>query len=444
MTKEVKVIQSVKETNVFWQESSLTFDKKQANNADVMVNPSETFQTWLGFGGAITESSAYNLNLVSQKHREEIITAYYDPDNGLGYNLGRVHINSSDFSLGNYDYVDYMDETLASFSIEHEEKYVLPLLHDIEKVAGKPLKLMASPWSPPSWMKTNNEMNHGGKLKREYDSLWSKYFVKYIEAMNEKGISIWAVSIQNEPEAKQVWDSCLYSAEEERDFVRDHLGPTLAEANLDQVKIIIWDHNRDIIVERASVVLNDPEASKYVWGIGNHWYISEEFENLTKVHELFPDKHLLFTEGCIEGGVKLGEWHTGERYARNIIGDINNWLEGFIDWNIVLDEQGGPNHVGNYCDAPVIIDSKKDIVHYNSSFYFIGHFSKYIQVGAKRIAVSVNNVKLAATGFNNPDGSNVIIILNETDNRQNFTLSIDEEFGEIDVPAHSITTFIVN
>ncbi|WP_319003777.1 hypothetical protein [Cytobacillus firmus] len=209
--------------------------------------------------------------------------------------------------------------------------------------------------------------------------------------MEKEGVPIWGITIQNEPEAKQVWDSCLYTGEEERDFIKNRLGPSLEKNGHGDVKIIIWDHNRNVIFERAQDVLSDPETAKYVWRTGVHWYVSEEFENLSRVHDAFPDKHLIFTEGCIEGGPQPGEWHTGERYGRNIIGDLNNHLEVWIDWNLVLNEEGGPNHVGNYCDAPVIVDTKKDEVHYNSSYYYIGHFSKFIKPGARRIGSQTSN-----------------------------------------------------
>nr|WP_110934607.1 glycoside hydrolase family 30 protein [Salipaludibacillus neizhouensis] len=173
-----------------------------------------------------------------------------------------------------------------------------------------------------------------------------------------------------------------------------------------------------MIVERAKAVFDDPEASKYVWGTGFHWYVSEEFENVGKVHELYPDKHLLFTEGCQEGGVKLGEWFTCERYGRNMIGDLNNWTEGYLDWNIVLNEEGGPNHVNNLCDAPIIADTKTNTIHYNSSYYYIGHFSKYIRPGAKRIALEVNNDNLQATSFLNTDDTIAIIVMNESDQKE--------------------------
>ena len=156
---------------------------------------------------------------------------------------------------------------------------------------------MASPWSPPAWMKTNNEMNRGGKLLPEYREAWAKYYTKFIRAYEKEGINIWGITVQNEPEAVQTWDSCIYTEHEERDFIRDYLGPIMHAEGLKDVKILIWDHNRDVIVRRAAGVLSDPEAAKYVWGTGFHWYVSEEFENVGKVHEMFPDKHLLFTEG---------------------------------------------------------------------------------------------------------------------------------------------------
>ena len=378
----------------------------------------------LGFGGAFTEAAAHSLSLISPEKRKEIIHRYFDPAEGLGYRFGRTHINSCDFSLGNYTYIEDGDTSLESFSIDREKKLVIPLIQEAKEVAGGELSIVASPWSPPSWMKTNGEMNNGGKLFPEFQSVWADYYSKYIEAMEEEGIGIWGLTIQNEPEAKQVWDSCLYTGEEERDFIKDHLGPSLEKHGHGDVKVIIWDHNRDVIHERAKAVLSDPEAAKYVWGTGVHWYVSEEFENLSKVHHDFPDKHLIFTEGCIEGGVRPGAWDTGERYGRNIMGDLNNYLEAWIDWNIVLNEEGGPNHVGNYCDAPVIVDTVNDEVRYNSSYYYIGHFSKYIKVGARRIGCQISNDAVSAASFENPDGEIVVIVMNANDREEEISLGI--------------------
>ncbi|WP_226679281.1 glycoside hydrolase family 30 protein [Mesobacillus jeotgali] len=442
---KIKVIQTAKNTGERFA------DKGYASNADrndeqkivMNLDPETKYQSFMGFGGAFTEAAAYTLAQIPEEERLKIIESYFNQETGLGYSLGRTHIHSCDFALENYTYVEENDVELKTFSIEREQKYVLPLIKDAVKARGEELTILSSPWSPPAWMKTNNEMNNGGKLKPEFYSTWALYYTKYIKAMESEGIPIWGITVQNEPEATQVWDSCRYSAEEERDFVKNHLGPVMEQEGLGDKEIIIWDHNRDIAYERAKTILSDAEASKYIWGTGLHWYVSEEFENLSKIHEDFPDKHLIFTEGCIEGGVQLGAWHTGERYARNIMGDINNWLEGWIDWNIVLNEQGGPNHVGNYCDAPVIADTKTGEIHYNSSFYYIGHFSKYIKPNAVRIAHQLNHESLKAVSFQNEDGSIVAVVMNDADKSETFTISVGGQTAEVELPEHSITTFII-
>ncbi|MCA1054369.1 glucosylceramidase [Rossellomorea aquimaris] len=419
-------------------------DAVEPAGTHIKLDRSRTFQEMIGFGGAFTEATAYSLSKISPEKRDEVIKRYFDPVDGLGYVMGRTHIHSCDFALENYTYVEEGDTSLESFSIERERKLVLPLIHDAMKAAGRELSIVSSPWSPPPWMKTNGEMNNGGKLLPEFEPVWAEYYSKYIDAMKEEGVEIWGITIQNEPEAKQVWDSCLYTGEEERDFIKNHLGPSLERNGHEDVKVIIWDHNRDVIFERASAVLSDPEAARYVWGTGNHWYVSEEFENLSKVHDAFPDKHLIFTEGCIEGGVQLGAWHTGERYARNILGDLNNHLEAWIDWNIVLNEEGGPNHVGNYCDAPVIVDTVKDEVHYNSSFYYIGHFSKYILPGARRIWSEVSSERVSATAFENRDGRIAVVVMNAGDSAEDVSVGCGDGAASFSLPGHSIVTFLLS
>ncbi|MNI05927.1 Glucuronoxylanase XynC precursor [compost metagenome] len=423
---------------------SLKFrDMESGQKADLELNPEQSFQTVIGFGGAFTEAAAYTLSRMSNEKREEIIERYFHPTDGLGYTLGRVHIHSCDFALGNYTYVEDNDTELKSFDISHDYKWVLPLIQDAAKVKGSSFTMLASPWSPPAWMKTNGEMNHGGKLKPEFREAWANYYTKFIRAYEAAGVPIWGISVQNEPAAKQIWDSCEYTAEEERDFVRDYLGPVMHREGLEHVHILIWDHNRDLVVERASAVLSDPEAAKYVWGTGVHWYVSEDFAQVGKVHELFPDKHLLFTEGCQEGGVHLGSWDTGERYGRNMIGDFNNWMEGYLDWNLVLDETGGPNHVDNLCDAPVIADTATGEVHYNSSFFYIGHFSKFVRPGAIRVGHTLQREELLSVAFRNEDGSIALIVMNENDKDCKFTLGCNGQIAVTELPAHSIATYIL-
>ncbi|NBI30550.1 glycoside hydrolase family 30 protein [Chengkuizengella marina] len=443
---EARVIRTAKNTGDRLAEKQTLELKEDFNNRIpvIAINPEVTYQEHMGFGGAFTEAAAYTLSEMSEEKRAEVIKKYYHPTEGLGYTLGRVHIHSCDFALGNYTYIEEGDAELSTFDMSHEDKWVVPMVNDAIKAAGQELTILASPWSPPAFMKTNKEMNYGGYLLPEFRQAWANYYVKFIEGMKERGIDIWGVSVQNEPAAIQTWDSCIYSSEDERDFVRDYLGPTFEQSGMGDKAILIWDHNRDEIVERASTVLLDEEAAKYVWGTGNHWYVSEEFENLSVIHDLFPDKHILFTEGCQEGGPKPGEWFTGERYGRNIIGDFNNWSRGWLDWNLVLNEEGGPNHVGNLCDAPILADRKNDELIINSSYYYIGHFSKFIVPGAKRIQHSMNLPEnVYATAFKNPDGSIAVVVQNERDHLQEFSLVYGKKGAEVVIPEHSITTFIL-
>ncbi len=446
MSKSIKVIETAKNTDArLTEQEKLQFkDFKEVNNKPVLeLDNTKKYQQILGFGGAFTEAAAHTLSQISPELRQEVIESYFNQDTGLGYSMGRVHIHSCDFALENYTYVDDGDENLETFDISRDKDKIIPLIKDATAERGDNLKILASPWSPPSWMKTNNQMNNGGKLLPEYRETWAEYFTKFIKAYQENGIDIWGITVQNEPEAVQTWDSCIYTPEEERDFVKYYLGPIMEREGLEDVKILICDHNRDIIVKRASAVLSDKEAASYVWGTGFHWYVSEEFENVGRVHELYPDKNLLFTEGCQEGGVKLGEWFTGERYGRNMIGDLNNWTRGYLDWNLVLNEIGGPNHVGNYCDAPIIADTKEGKLHYNSSYYYIGHFSKYIKPGARRISWETGLDELDIIAFENPDGSIVLVVMNETDREQEFILQQADSGAEIKSQAHSIKTLII-
>ncbi len=440
----IKVYLTAKDTgDRLAEKMPVALEKGNGASATISIDPAVRFQEIVGFGGAFTEAAAYALSKIGPEKRAEVIRAYFDPVEGLGYSLCRTHINSCDFSLDNYCYTNGICDTeLKDFSIERDEKLLIPLIRDAMATAGVPLKILASPWSPPAWMKTNGKMNHGGKLKPEYAGTWAKYLAKYIEAYSKEGIDIWGITIQNEPGSRQRWDSCTYSAEEERDFVKNYLGPTLSNENLGKVKIIVWDHNKNSIVERAAGVLSDPEAAKYVWGVGFHWYRGEHFDNLDKLNGMYPDKKLLSTEACIENGPRIGAWHTGEKYGHNIIGDLNHFAVGWVDWNIALDERGGPNHARNFCDAPVIADGRSNSIIYSSSFYYLGHFSKFIRPGAVRIGCTVNNPALEATAFLNVDGRIAVVVMNATRKEVGFTVGYGENIASLCSPAHSIQTLI--
>jgi glucosylceramidase len=409
----------------------------------LVLSPTQRFQRWLGFGGAFTESAAWTLAQLSDPAQDQVLRSYFHPVDGIGYRFGRTHINSCDFSLENWACAEVADDLkLEHFQLERTHRHITPMIRRALAIEGARFDLLASPWSPPAWMKTNGDMNHGGKLRPECRGVWAEHYVRWIQGMRAAGVETWGVTVQNEPAAVQVWDSCIYTSEEERDFVRDHLGPALSAAGLGGVALVIWDHNRDEALERASTVLCDPQAAAYVWGTGVHWYGGDHFEQLEQIHRSFPEHHILFTEGCWEGGVRLGQYDRGERYGRQIIGDMNHFCEAWIDWNLVLDHTGGPNHVGNLCDAPVIVDTRSGEVHYQTSYHYIGHFSRFIERGAQRIGRSYAGGPLESTAFTNPDGSVVLVVLNPADEAISYRVRLPAGGVEHAIPAHAIQTWV--
>jgi glucosylceramidase len=410
----------------------------------ISVDPGRTFQTVLGFGGAFTEAAAVTWRALGEARRDDVLRAYFDPAGGHGYTFCRVHMGSCDFALGNYSHVETPgDVDLASFSIDRDRAALLPFIRAAQDIAGRPLRLLASPWSPPGWMKDTGRMNHGGRLLPEFRRAWAKCYVRFIEAYAAEGVPIWGVSVQNEPMATQVWDSCIYSAEDERDFVRDFLGPELHAAGLGDVRIVIWDHNRDLMVERARVVYSDPEAARYVWGTGFHWYGEDCFDHVQQVHDAWPDKHLLFTEGCQEGGPHHGSWDLGERYARSMINDLNRWTVGWIDWNLLLDWTGGPNHVGNLCSAPILADVAADSIARQSSYWYLGHFARFVRPGARRVHCDVSVPGIESTAFVNEDGTVAVVAMNRTEQALRFALRLGELGADTELPRRSIATYLV-
>ena len=412
--------------------------------ATLWVEPCRRFQAIAGFGGAFTEASASVWQGLPSAQQTQVLRDYFSPTEGHGYTFCRVHMNSCDFSLGNYAHVEqYDDVALASFSIARDQQALLPMIKAALIVAGQPVKLLVSPWSPPAWMKSNGQMNRGGTLLPQYANAWARCFVKFIQAYAAEGVPVWGVSVQNEPAATQSWDSCIYSAEEERDFVRDHLGPALHKAGLGHIAIVIWDHNRDLMVQRAGTVYADAEAAKYVWGTGFHWYGENHFDHVQLVHDAWPDKHLLFTEGCQEGGPHHGSWDLGERYAHSMINDLNRWTVGWIDWNLVLDETGGPNHVGNFCSAPILVDTATEALLHQSSYWYIGHFARYALPGARRVLCASSRQDLEACAFINPDGTLATVVMNRTENAITFGLRLGGVMAQAELPPHAIATYLV-
>ena len=415
----------------------------------VFVDPARTFQTILGIGGALTDASAETFAKLPPGKQQEFLNAYFDAENGIGYTLARTNIHSCDFSSGSYTYVAEGDKDLKSFSVEHDRQFRIPFIKKVQTAAGGKLTTFASPWSPPAFMKSNNDMLHGGKLRREFYQSWANYYAKFIKAYGQEGVPIWGLTIQNEPMATQKWESCIYSAEDERDFLKNYLGPTMRREGLGDKKIIVWDHNRDLVYQRVSTILSDPKAAQFVWGIGYHWYEpwsggEPMFDNIKLVHETFPERNLIFTEGCSDSfdRKKINDWKLGELYGNSMINDFNNGTVGWTDWNVLLDENGGPNHVSNFCFAPVHADTKKGELLYTNSYYYIGHFSKFARPGAKRIASSPSRSQLLSTAFINPDGKLAVVVMNKSDRKIPYYLWIDGNAAEINSLPHSIQTLV--
>ena len=416
----------------------------------VLVDAAVAFQSIEGIGGALTDASAETFAKLPKDKQQELLTAYYSPNGGIGYTLARTNIQSCDFSSGTYSYVGDNDSQLKTFSVDHDKQYRIPLIKQAITAAGGKLKLYVSPWSPPAWMKDNNSVTGGGHLKPEFDQSWANFYIKFIRTYEALGITIWGLTVQNEPMAKQKWESCVFTAEEQRDFIKNFLGPTLQKAGMSSKKLICWDHNRDLLYQQASTILEDPGAAKYIWGIGFHWYETwtggpMQFDNLKLVHEAFPGKNLIFTEGCKEkfSFDSLQSWSLGERYGYSMINDFNGGATGWTDWNILLDENGGPNHTGNFCFAPVHADTRNGQLIYTNAFYYIGHFSKFVRPGARRIAVSSNRAALQTTAFANKDGSIVVIVMNDTDRSWPYHLIVKGQAAVTESLPHSIATLII-
>lgn len=423
--------------------------------AVLTLHPETQFQRVVGFGAALTEAVGHVLGFLTEADRDRVLADHFGPQ-GQGYTLARSHLNSCDFSLSSWATVEAPGDTaLASFSMAQPDKVLVPLIRDAVRHAGGGLNLMISPWSPPAWMKSNGRMDKGGRLIPEYWGAWADTFVRYLTELGTRGLEVWALTVQNEPAAVQRWESCEWSAEEEADFVVAFLKPRLAEAGLGHVKVLVWDHNRDLLWERAQASLGRPGALEAIDGLGVHWYLGDQYDQVAACAATWPDKLLVFTEGCVEGGPRFGQWFTGERYAHNLIGDFNAGMNGWIDWNLALDLEGGPNHAHNYCDAPVLVDTVAGKAHYQSSYWYLGHFSRFVKPGARRIRADLwvgwvpaspdgrGAGMVEATAFQNPDGTLAVIVLNRTEAELPYSVKLgDQELGLV-LPPRSIQTLVL-
>lgn len=418
-------------------------DNGQENDA-VNLHPDFTYQTFGGFGGALTEAAALTYAQMPAPLQKELLEAYYGKE-GLGYTLARMSVDSCDFGLGNYSAMTRDGDVWGSgFSLARDEKAILPLYQDASETLGRPLEGMLSPWSPPAFMKTNGGKNHGGKLKPEYYEKWAQYLCRYLKEYRERGVDVKRLSVQNEPAATQTWDSCLYDAQEEKRFLRDFLHPALRRHDLEDVELYIWDHNKERALERTLAVL-DKDTAPLVAGVALHWYSGDHFDALRMIRERYPHLKLLFSEACIEYSRQEAGEHlaNARRYAHNLIGDLNEGVQFFHDWNILLDETGGPNHAGNFCDAPIHYDREKRTLEKRLSYEYLGHFTRAIVPGSVRIGSSKFSPDVEATAFRRPDGTIAAVLLNRAARGLNLWLRVQGELIPLQLPGDSIATAIL-
>src|SRR6056297_24294 len=417
--------------------------KSQSVQSAITILPDESFQTIAGFGGSFTEASAVLISKLSEQNRNKIIEAYFG-ENGSRYSLTRTHINSCDFALGNYSYAPvYGDKNLDHFSIERDLQVLFPVIKQAMGVSNDGFKIVASPWTAPPWMKDNNDWC-GGKLLSEYYKSWALYFSKYLSACRSEGIDIWAITVENEPLGNNSnWESMHFTPSEMNHFVKNFLKPQLS-ADGHGVKILGYDQNRGPeLREWVDVMYANEETASLYDGTAVHWYESTTkiFENeLQYTHKAAPGKYLIQTEACIDSEVprwRNDRWYWSEkatdwgwdwapddqkhlhpkyipafRYARDIIGCLNNYVNGWIDWNMVLDRRGGPNWAENWCTAPVIVDPDLDEVYFTPLYSVLMHFSRYIRPGAKRLGFKNNDDQIMVTAAKNQDGSIAVVIFN--------------------------------
>ena len=413
---------------------------EKLENKVINVYPEIKYQSIIGFGGAFTEATGYSISLLPKEIQNKTIKEYFSA-NCANYSFCRLPIASCDFSPKSYSYSNKPD--LSDFSIEKDRQYIIPLIKQAQK-ENPNIKFLASPWSPPKFMKSNKMLVLGGRLLEKYKQTWAEYLTKYIKEYEKENIKIDYITVQNEPNAIQVWESCLYTADEERDFVINYLYPTFEKNNI-KTKILIWDHNKEKLFTRATSELNSNKALEAIAGIAFHWYTGDHFENIKLTADYFPSKLLIHTEGCT-GYSKFNpndEVHNAEIYGHDILGDLNSGINGYIDWNMILDNKGGPNHKRNYCNSPIMINENNSNYIKNLTYYYITHFSQYILPGAKRIAFSRYSTDIEVTSFKNPDNSIVIVLLNRNNFNKQYNIVLNNAVIHDNLDSHAIVTYLI-
>lgn len=414
-------------------------DKEGIENQVVNLYPDLQYEVFEGFGGAITDSAAYVYSKMKPEQKQELLNAYFSEEE-MNYGMVRIPMDSCDFSTDMYEAMgDEKDARLLSFSMERTEKYIIPMLEDAQRAAGHALEIMLSPWSPPVFMKTNGSRKNGGSLKPEYADLWADYICRYIKEFRERGFVVKRISLQNEPKAVQTWDSCVYTAQQEKNFLKDHMYPALIHNHMEDIEVFIWDHNKERAFERAAEIVDDT-TREMVTGVACHWYSGDHFENLSLLRQFYPDLKLIVSESCIEyskydaadSAVNAG------RLSHEIMGDLNHGVTAFYDWNLLLDQNGGPNHVGNYCQAPFLYHIENQTLMPQLIQKHFYHFSHYIRKGDVRIGFSKYTDALDVTAYKNSDNKIAVIVLNKSNENLPVVFRLNGNAGKLVIPAGAV------
>lgn len=389
-------------------------------------------QEIIGIGGAFTESSAYNYSLLDEAGKKKAMELLFG-ESGLRYNFCRLCIGSSDFAHDMYDYLEEGDETLASFSIDRDRKYVIPMIHDAMETAkrvGEEIVFIASPWSPPAFMK-DNKSRVQGHLMPEYRELYAEYFARFVEEYEKEGIHIFAVTPQNEPLAGSLWDSCQESAEEEIELIKA-LSASFKAHGLD-TKILGWDHNKGRLYHRMEKVYS--EVGDLCVGAAFHWYSGQHFDEVALMREQYPKKLLVLSEYCNGLGRKVFD-----TYGSELIGDFTHGVQAVCEWNLMLGMVGEPYHNREFgCSAPLMSDGKE--ITLRRSYFETYLFSHFVKRGAKALATSSYRSDLTAAAFRNPDGKIIVVVRNSSDTNIQYNLSVFNRLYKVMIAPQSMVTY---
>ena len=419
-----KIITDIK-NGIYLKESNVKlykYDKNIENNV-IRVYPNITINKYYGMGGAITYASSYNYSLLDNDKKESLLNHFYSK-HYLNYSYGRISIGSNDFCPYSYEYVK--NEDLDEFDISEDEKYIIPMLNDIYKI--KQISLMASPWSPPRFMKKKYDLYNGVELKKEFYELYSNYLLKFIEIYKEKGFKIDYLSIQNEPYARQRWESCFMDINTQKDIIYNHLIEKIKD-----VKTIMHDHNRENIINITKSLYSDKVNT-----LGIHYYTGTHYDNIKYIHEHYKDLLIINTEMCTGfSEYDKDNWiNDAEHYLKDIISSFNNGVGIYLDWNLFLDYNGGPSHKENYCKSAIILNEDKTDFILTPIYYYLYHISHFFNKNDDILLNSTytNSLYILCS-------KDVVIILNPTSYDKDFNLIIEDNYIKDRIPSHTIITY---